>query len=92
MEARVINVTTESFAFSPNVITAKKGEKVVVHLTGKSGLHGFAIPDLGVNVPIAAGQAVDVALPTDKVGTFTLLCSIPCGSGRQSMKGIVTIE
>ena len=92
MEARKIDVTAESFAFAPNVIKAKKGEKVVVHLTGKTGLHGFAIPDLGVNVPIAAGQVVDVALPTDKVGTFTLLCSIPCGSGHREMKGTVTIE
>ena len=92
MEARIVNVDAENWTFTPNVITAKVGEKVVVHLSGKSGVHSFAIPDLGVNVPVAPGQTVDVALPTDKAGTFSFRCAIPCGSGHKDMKGTIVIE
>lgn len=91
-DARVIRVTSENWKFSPNVITVKKGEKVQLQVTGVSGTHGFAVPDLGINVPVPPGQTVTIDLPTDKEGTFALFCSIFCGSGHSGMKGRVVIE
>lgn len=89
--SRTITMTVESFQFTPNIITAKKGEKVKIRMTGLSGTHGFAIPDLGINTAIAAGKTVHVELPTDRAGTFTFFCSIPCGPGHKNMKGTITI-
>lgn len=91
-DARVIRVTSENWKFNPNVITVKKGEKVQLQVTGVSGTHGFAVPDLGINVPVPPGRTVTIDLPTDKEGTFALFCSIFCGSGHSGMKGRVVIE
>lgn len=91
-DVRVIQVTSENWKFTPNVITAKKGEKVQLQVTGISGVHGFAVPDLGINVPVAPGQTVTIDLPTDTVGTYAFFCSIPCGPGHFDMTGQVVIE
>lgn len=89
---RVIRVTSELWKFTPNVIRVKKGENVTVSLQGLSGLHGFAVQDLGINVPVAQGKTVDVKLPTNKSGTFGFRCSIPCGQGHADMRGTIVIE
>ena len=91
-EARVIVITATDWEFSPSAITVKKGEKVTLRITGAEGKHGIAIADLGINTMIDAGKTVDVALPTDKAGTFSFRCSVPCGPGHQEMMGTITIS
>mgnify|MGYP001559487528 CR=1 FL=1 len=61
-------------------------------VTRNIGVHGFAVPDLGINVPVAPGQTVTIDIPTDNVGTFALFCSIQCGSGHSDMRGQIVIE
>ena len=90
--SRVVRVTTENWKFTPNVIRVKKGENITLSLQGLSGLHGFAVQDLGINVPVAQGKTVDVKLPTDKSGSFGFRCSIPCGLGHADMRGTIVIE
>jgi len=90
-EKRVIAVTTANWSFSPASITAKKGEHVEIKLTGTEGVHGFAIPGLGINVTVNAGETVSVILPTLTEGTFEFFCSIPCGEGHKDMRGTLTI-
>ncbi|MBI3332394.1 cupredoxin domain-containing protein [Candidatus Peregrinibacteria bacterium] len=89
---RTVKLTTDNWKFTPNMITASVGEDVTVQITGVAGTHGFSIPDLGVNVSIAPGQTVSVDLPTDKAGTFTFRCSVPCGSGHKDMHGQLVIK
>lgn len=89
---RVIPVTSENWKFTPNMITVKNGETVQLQVTGISGVHGFAVPDLGINVPVAPGQTVTIDLPTDSVGPHAFFCSIPCGPGHSDMKGQIVIE
>ena len=74
------------------MITAKKGEKVTLRLVGKTGSHSFAIPGLSINQPIAAGETIEITLPTDTAGTFAFSCRIPCGEGHKDMKGSIVIE
>ena len=73
-------------------ISAKKGEKVQLQITGESGIHGFAVPGLSMNIRVEAGKTVTVDLPTDVAGTFEVICSIPCGSGHKSMKATIVIS
>ncbi len=89
--ARVISISVSNFAFTPGSVAVRKGEKITLRLTGESGRHGFAIPELGINVPVDEGKTVDIELPTDKTGTFSFRCSIPCGSGHRDMTGSITI-
>jgi cytochrome c oxidase subunit 2 len=91
LPARMLEVKVENFAFTPSSITARKGEPVTLRLIGVTGAHGFYIPDLGLNVPIAAGQTVDVTLPTGRPGTYRIICSLYCGSGHGDMTGTLVI-
>lgn len=88
----VIDMTASNFAFSPDVVTATVGEKLVVHLTGVSGVHSFSVPELGINEPISPGETKDIAIPTDTAGTFYFRCGIPCGPGHGAMTGTITIS
>ena len=90
--ARIIQVTSENWKFTPNVITVKKGEKVQLQVTGISGIHGFAVPGLNINQRVEPGQTVTIDLPTDAAGTYQFFCSIPCGPGHKDMKGQIVIE
>lgn len=88
---RVIEVDVANWAFNPTTITAKKGEKVQLKLVGDTGIHGFTVPGLSMNVRVEAGKTVVVDLPTDTVGSFEAKCSIPCGDGHKDMKATIVI-
>ncbi len=89
---RTVHIDVESWNFSPNIIKAKKGEKVKLELTGISGIHSFTASDLGLNVHIEPGQTTTVDLPTDKTGNFEAACRVPCGEGHRTMKAMIVIE
>lgn len=89
---RTIKVSVDNWSFSPSVIQAKQGEKVMLELTGMNGVHGFGVPALGINEQIMPGQTVTIDLPTKKAGTFDFRCSIACGSGHNDMTGKIVIE
>ena len=92
IDARIIEMTATTWSFTPNTITAKKGEKIVVRLTNDQGVHSFGIKDLGINVSIQPGETKDVEIPTDTAGTFAFRCMIPCGDGHKEMTGTIVIE
>ena len=89
---RTVHMDASSWAFTPNSITLKRGEKVTLELTGVSGDHGIGIPDLGINQKFSAGETVSVAIPTDKTGSFNFRCNVPCGQGHRDMTGTIVIE
>ena len=89
---RTVKITADNWSFCPQAVTACVGEEVYLTFVGAVGSHGFSIPDLGVNFPVAPGQNVSVKLPTDKAGTFGFKCSVPCGAGHKEMKGTITVE
>ncbi len=91
-ETKVVTVTATNFAFTPNMIRVKKGEKVQLNFASAEGSHGVAIKDLGINVSFAAGQTKSIDLPTDQTGTFAFKCSVPCGSGHKDMIGTIVVE
>lgn len=89
---RTVAVQVSDWAFAPAVITAKKGEKLALALTGMSGIHGYAVPRLKINARVEAGKTVTVDVPTDTTGTFDVFCSIPCGPGHRDMKAQIIIQ
>jgi hypothetical protein len=91
-QVQTISVTVTSWQYSPNVIHVKQGSKTTLHLIGEDGIHGFSVPDLGINVRIEPGTTVDVVIPSDKVGTFAARCSVPCGPGHGAMTATVIVE
>jgi cytochrome c oxidase subunit 2 len=83
---RRIEISASKFAYSPNQITLKKGEPVVLVLRSTDVTHGLTIPDLGVDTTeIKKGKDSEVPLTPDKAGHFAGQCAHFCGAGHGSM-------
>ena len=52
---------------------------------------GFSVPDFKVRGTIIPGQKTEVAMTPDKIGEFTFLCDVFCGSGHENMEGTIRV-
>jgi cytochrome c oxidase subunit 2 len=87
----VIKILARKFVYSPNKLTLKKGVPVVLELTTADVLMGFFVPDFDIRADIIPGQVTRVRLVPDKIGTFTFLCDVFCGTGHETMNGTITV-
>jgi cytochrome c oxidase subunit 2 len=90
-EGKVIKIVARRFTYTPNRITLTKGVPVVFELTTADVLMGFSLPDFGTRADIEPGKVTRLDFTPDKVGTFTFLCDIFCGSGHETMNGTITV-
>lgn len=89
---RTIDVTLSRFAFSPERIELKRGEKVRINLTSTDGTHGFQVKELGLTAKVAAGgKPVTLEFTPAMAGTFDVKCSEYCGSGHSRMKAQIVV-
>jgi len=89
---KVVKILARRFTYSPNHLDLKLGEPVVLEFKTADVLMGFNAPDFQVRADIVPGKVVRVPLTPDKVGTFTFLCDIFCGSGHETMSGTITVS
>jgi len=89
---KVIKIVARRFTYTPNKLMLKKGVPVVLELTSADVLMGFSAPDFDTRADIIPGKVARVRLNPDKVGTFTFLCDIFCGSGHETMSGTIVVE
>lgn len=89
---KIINITAKKFDFTPNNIVVNQGEKVILKVSTIDRVHGFFIPELGVNEQIIPGKVIEVKLNTEKKGKFFFMCNIFCGSGHEEMNGYIEIK
>lgn len=82
---RVIEITAQRFYFSPNEITLKKGEEVVLLIHSADVSHGLVVEDLGLRTIVKKGQSAELKFTPDTAGTFEGKCAHFCGSGHGSM-------
>lgn len=82
---RKIVIEAHRFTYSPDEITLKKGQPVVLVLKSQDVAHGLRFRDLGINVKVKAGGTTEIQFTPDKTGDFTGHCSTFCGSGHGSM-------
>ena len=88
---KVIEITAKKFDFTPNEITIKKGEPVILRLTSSDRVHGFMSKPLKVDTDIASGKTTDIPVTPDSAGDFTVICDHYCGTGHGNMKMKVTV-
>lgn len=91
-QATIIQILAKNYEFVPNVIRVKKGDNVILRLASADTTHGVSIPEMHIDVMLRAGEPVEIPLPTDTAGTFTFICSVPCGSGHMHMTGTIIVE
>jgi cytochrome c oxidase subunit II len=88
---RIIRIVARRFTYTPDKLTLKKDVPVVLELTTADVLMGFNAPDFQTRADIIPGKIARVRLVPDKVGTFTFLCDIFCGSGHETMNGTIIV-
>lgn len=88
---RVIKVHARRFVFTPNRITLAPHERVVFELTAEDTTMGFSIPQFGVRADVPPGTVVNLAAEAGDAGTVQFLCDIFCGSGHETMNGVLVV-
>ena len=88
---RVIHITAKNFQFSPDSITLKKGEPVVLEISSGDRKHGFSLRAFGVRTDVLPGKESRIRLTPDKTGKFTFSCDVFCGDGHEEMTGTVIV-
>ncbi|GAB3661362.1 cupredoxin domain-containing protein [Ramlibacter alkalitolerans] len=90
-KGRVVPVVARKFAFVPARIQARKGERLVLQFTAPEVPMGASFPDFGVRADIVPGRVTKLEFVPDKVGTFTFVCDVFCGSGHEDMSGALVV-
>ena len=88
-----IKVSGSEFAFSPETVSVKQGEKVKITFTNTGKFpHNLMIDELGVATKtIGVGQTDTVEFSASKSGNFTMYCGV--GNHRQQgMEGSVQVQ
>jgi cytochrome c oxidase subunit II len=88
---KVIEITARKFDFTPNEITLKKGQPVILRLTSSDRVHGFFSKALKFDTDILPGKTTDVVVTPDTAGDFTIICDHYCGTGHGNMKMKATV-
>ena len=89
---RIIKIEARKFVFTPNEITIKQGEQIILELTALDFIHGFSLPDFKMRTDIMPGKVTTLALNPTEVGRFTFLCDNFCGDGHETMNGSLIVE
>ena len=82
---RRIKITASRFSYSPNEITLKKGEPVVLVFHSTDVTHGFNLPEMNIRADIHKGKDTEVNLTPSEDGHFVGRCAHFCGKGHGSM-------
>lgn len=83
---RRIEITARRFTYSPDVVTLKQGETVLLVLKSEDVSHGLRIRELGLDLKASKTKAAEKLFTPQKAGDFVGHCSVFCGSKHGSMK------
>jgi heme/copper-type cytochrome/quinol oxidase subunit 2 len=89
---QIVEITAKQFGFSPDTITLKKDETVVLRLKSEDVTHGFFIRALKLDEDIAPGTPTDIRVTPTTAGTFTTICDHFCGANHGNMKMTIIVE
>jgi cytochrome c oxidase subunit 2 len=86
-EPRVIEMTARRFAYEPNEIPLKAGERVVIAIRSLDFTHGMHLPDLRLRLDLVEGRVTPLRLHPQVPGVIDFLCDNFCGDGHEEMGG-----
>jgi cytochrome c oxidase subunit 2 len=87
--AQAITLTATNFKYDQAEYKVKKGQPVTITLKEGEGMHGAAISEYKVNLKKDGDSAT---FTPDKAGTYTIQCSVMCGTGHATMKSTLIVE
>ena len=77
-----LKIVASNYKFDKAEYTVTKGETLKVSISNAEGIHELEIPELGIKLDRNNPSA---QVTFDKAGTFTVKCSLPCGTGHDTM-------
>lgn len=86
-----VKLVASNFKFDQAEYTAKAGEKTKVSLSIKEGIHAVKISGNGVDIELDK-QNASKEVTFDKPGTYTIVCSLPCGPGHEQMVSKLVVQ
>ena len=90
-----VHMTAKRSMFTPDVIRARQGDSLTVHLTSveqsSDMIHGFAIAQHNMNVIVDPGETKTLHLKLDKAGVFPFYCTNFCSALHQEMQGYLEV-
>ena len=88
---REIHITAKKFEFTPDTITLKKGEPVVLVVSSQDRKHGFNLRGFGIRADVNPGDTARIRFTPNKTGKFTFSCDVFCGEGHEDMTGTIVV-
>ena len=88
---KITRIGAKRFDYTPNELTLKKGEAVILEFTSSDVLMGFNLPDFNMRADVIPDKVTRVRFVPDKTGSFTFLCDVFCGSKHEEMNGRLTV-
>ncbi len=88
---REIHITAKKFDFTPDTITLKKGEPVMLVISSQDRNHGFNLRGFGIRADIKPGGTARIRFTPNKTGRFTFSCDVFCGDGHEDMTGTIVV-
>ncbi len=94
-DAPVIHIEAkapEAGGFVPDRLRLVAGRPVTFRISSPDVVHGFIIPELGVDIPeIYPGKPVDVTVVPQTVGRYAFACTRWCGVDHWRMRGVIEV-
>lgn len=87
-----ISLTAQKWSFTPNTITVKKGEKVIIQATSADVPHGLAIPAFQIRERIEPNTTTTIEFIANKAGEFDFFSHIYSGQEYRQMRGKLIVK
>lgn len=75
-----VRVEASDQGFTPAVITANPGDRIVLELVATDVVHGLYVDGYDLNVTADPGQPAFLTFLADRPGTYRFRCSVTCGA------------
>jgi cytochrome c oxidase subunit 2 len=82
---RRIEIIASRFTYTPDEITLKKDETVVLVMHSADVTHGFQLIELNIKAEIKKGKNTEIKFTPAAAGQFVGKCAFFCGAGHASM-------
>jgi len=91
-----VNMTMLRSAYTPDSFTVREGDQVTLHLTNvetiRDNIHGFALPDHGLNLQLPPGDTRTVTVPAGRPGVYWYYCTNFCSALHLEMRGRMIVQ
>jgi cytochrome c oxidase subunit 2 len=87
-----VTVKATNFDWELSQTVFKVNEEITFQITSTEGFHGFELSDTSIDVNLPLDSTVTVKWTPTKPGTYTIRCTVFCGSGHGAMRTTITVE